>query len=1068
MRVSEGVHVRAFTRPELELKLNGAFTRRLTTLVAAAGYGKSTLLQSWVESAGAHLHRLGPPDRDLPRLAAAVATATAAEPEQVAVAALGPGGQRDDLTRAGVVAGIITDSLASRLRRDFVLVLDDMEAIADAPASVRFIETLVRTAPRRLHIVAGSREVLPFSTARLAESNDVLALDATDLALSLEETVGWLRQGLSEQAVAFAPQLHEACSGWPAAIAAVIDLLAPHDPATWARRISDGPLGSPEELARDELTALPPLTRELLRAATILPVLTEDLAKALGAAEGNLARLTSRGLFLEASGMGYRLTPLTRRILLKHFPISRREAYGIAKPAAQWYVAHGEPARALRAAIDADHLDLIDELIRSHGLSLIDHPDDLLIALDRLPEAVRDAPEMVVLGAFAQQNRGDWTQARALLAKAAKGPAFDSAVAWRLAQIDYLRGDLASAEAMCERGLEFARPADGAAMCAAIYSSVRWARGDRDGCAEYADQALDQAAATGNSRALAMAHTSLAMLAAFDGDRRANEAHYARAMEHAERAGDVLQQIRLRSNRGVHFLKEGAYPAALAEFDAGDRMAALKTFAPLGALIKTNRAEVLIRLGRLEEAAADAAAAVASWAALGSRLIGFGLNRLAQIQALRGDRAAAQASYREAIAEASDSGEVQGKATALAGLAELLALDDPAEAQLLVKQEMTYRSGTAAVKTKVAAARVALAAGDLNDARELLEDATEEVNTRHDRVGRAHVTELRARIESSLDIAQESIEVWAALQDPVGQARAELIRAGLIRAQLGDSGQAAEIALSVRKRMREIGCRSLDLEIESLLGPSTSAGAPIFVQTLGTFRVIRDGVPVPRGAWQSRKARDLLKLLLTRRGTPMPREQAAEILWPESESADPGTTLKRLNVMISTLRGVLDPTRRYPPAHYLVSESGALRLDHEHLTADVDTFLNLAAEAQRLDTAEHWRAVEAAYTGEFCADDPYADWATPLRDQVRLAYLQAAAKVAEAEAEAGQYEQAARLWLRLLELDPYHERAHLSLVQVMQRAGWRADARKRYHAYTDMMRELNLEPSPYPAAETVP
>ena len=34
-------------RPELEKRLDEAFGKRLTTLVAGAGYGKSTLVSSW-------------------------------------------------------------------------------------------------------------------------------------------------------------------------------------------------------------------------------------------------------------------------------------------------------------------------------------------------------------------------------------------------------------------------------------------------------------------------------------------------------------------------------------------------------------------------------------------------------------------------------------------------------------------------------------------------------------------------------------------------------------------------------------------------------------------------------------------------------------------------------------------------------------------------------------------------------------------------------------------------------------------------------------------------------------
>ena len=87
-----------------------------------------------------------------------------------------------------------------------------------------------------------------------------------------------------------------------------------------------------------------------------------------------------------------------------------------------------------------------------------------------------------------------------------------------------------------------------------------------------------------------------------------------------------------------------------------------------------------------------------------------------------------------------------------------------------------------------------------------------------------------------------------------------------------------------------------------------AAGAPepsaaVAIEALGRFRVLRAGAPVPRSAWRSRKARDLLKMLVARHGRPVSREALIEALWPEE---DPVRCANRLSVALSTLRGVLD------------------------------------------------------------------------------------------------------------------------------------------------------------------
>ncbi|MEV4581747.1 BTAD domain-containing putative transcriptional regulator [Nonomuraea jabiensis] len=1056
-------------RPALDRRLDGALTYRLTSIVATTGYGKSTALAGWSQAVGAVLHRLGPADRDLPTLAGAVASAlsdrVAGLPADLVTAADAPlGPDADELSRAAALAGALAEALARRLRRGLALVFDGIDAIAGAPGSVRYVETLVRVAPRHLHLVTASRAPLPFPTARLRQDHEVLDLDATDLALTPDETAAWAHARLGEQGAAVAATLHDACGGWPAAVQAALDALAREDPSGWPRTAA-GLAANSATLERLTLAAfedLPPAMRELLRAATVLPVLTAGLAATLGAPPDTLDSLTSRGLFLEAGQDGHRLTLTSRHVLAKNAPLDRHEAHDVAAVASRWYVEHDQPELALRAAVATEHPGLAASLLDAYGLRLAER-GDVVAALELLPEAARNAPTMIKLAGVAEQNRGHWTRARDLLARAAEGPAFDAFVARRLGLIDHLRGDLDAALAGYARGYEYGLPPADAAMCAASTASVLWLKGDRAGCAELADKALEQASSLGDPSALAMANTVLAMLAALDGDRRANDAHYLRALEYAERAGDIVQLIRIHANRASRHLDEGAYAEALAETEIGGRLSDLVSFAPYAALNVSNRAKALIGLGRLEEAATEAADAVARWEAMGSRLVGTGLNRLAEINVLRGDRRTAAAIYRRVIADLGPSGEVQSLSNALNGLAELLADDDPAEAARVAEQALEHTEGIAGVSARVVAARVALGGGRHDDARALLDETEPVAVSRRDHAAQAAIAELRAELDGDARAADEAVRTWTMLGDPVGQARAELVRAAL-----ADPATGGELAAGVRERMHAIGCRALDDRIDALIARAAPApGTRVVVETLGTFRVLRGGVPVPRTAWQSRKARDLLKILVSRRGSGIGRERLVEILWPDQEGEAVG--LRRLNVMVSTLRAVLDPAHERPADEIVVSDEGALRLDLSNVDVDVEKFLDLVAQAVRLDQAgrtaealERWTAAESAYGGEFCEEDPYADWAVGLREQARLAYTQAAARLAAARAGERRYDESARYWLRLLERDRYDERAHLGLVRVLDLAGRRGDARRRYHLYAERMRELEVEPAPYP------
>ncbi len=167
--------------------------------------------------------------------------------------------------------------------------------------------------------------------------------------------------------------------------------------------------------------------------------------------------------------------------------------------------------------------------------------------------------------------------------------------------------------------------------------------------------------------------------------------------------------------------------------------------------------------------------------------------------------------------------------------------------------------------------------------------------------------------------------------------------------------------------------------------------APIEIQTLGGFSVLREGEAIASGEWQSRKARDLVKILVARRGRSTPREMLMEALWPDE---DPARLSNRLSVALSTARAVFDPDKRHPADHYIAADGESARLVMPSLTLDVDRFLRRAAVGLRLlgqgqdaDALPHLGAAEAEYSGDFLEEDAYVDWATPLREEARAAYL---------------------------------------------------------------------------------
>lgn len=249
----------------------------------------------------------------------------------------------------------------------------------------------------------------------------------------------------------------------------------------------------------------------------------------------------------------------------------------------------------------------------------------------------------------------------------------------------------------------------------------------------------------------------------------------------------------------------------------------------------------------------------------------------------------------------------------------------------------------------------------------------------------------------------------------------------------GEDAAAGEL----REELRVRGVSSGAAEIAGSLGVLAAGAAPalprfparqprakVRIEALGAFRVHVAGREVPVSAWQSRKARDLVKLLLVRRGRPVPREALVEALWPDRSPDEVGGGL---SAALSVARTVLDPDRSLPADHHLVGLS------------------------------------EALCGGDLLEDDPYEEWAAAAREECRAARLAVLRRLVVLAKGTGRVDDAVGYGLRLLALDPYDEGVHLDLVQTLARTRRHGEAHRHYRTYVGRMRELDIEPAPFPA-----
>jgi DNA-binding SARP family transcriptional activator len=1091
------------TRPRLDQRLAGAGHRRLTCVVAGAGFGKTTLLTAWAATASASAwHSLTSGDRALGVIVRAVTDALRARvpglPADLVAAVSGPRGPdtgTDEASRAQAYAGRICEALADRQPRDLVLVLDDLEAIDGAPESVAFVAGLCRQAPATLHVVLSSRRDPPFPVARLRGQGLVLDLSASDLAFTQDETGQVVRAALGEEAdPRLGDALHELTGGWPAAVRLAAEALA-HDPggnaeAALARLRRPGGMLH-DYLVAEVVGAESAQTQDLLARLAVLDRFTPDLAETLGPAgsAGALAALVRRGLIVDTPGPGQPWLTLSALVRGVVSPVSPEARSDTLTAAAGWFEDHGQAADALRCLLSAGSAGATARLVTTWGPELLQGGETEAV-LDAIALVEGERPLAVHrLEGDARQLSGDWDGALACYDRATGGhEALEPGLAWRMGLIHHLRGDLTTALAIYARGdLETGTslgssfdPTD-EALLVAWTATAHWLRGDGDRCRALADDAMERARRSRDDRALAAAHTVQALVAALDGDRLANDGHYLRALDHAERAGDLLQIIRIRLNRGSRLNEEGFYAEAIAELDLAIGLADLGGYAALKGIALGNRGEAHWRLGRFELAIDDLDRAVAIFQRLGSLMVAYPLGLVGDVHAARGRTALARASFNEAAEVGRRSGDMQSLVPALSGLARLLAEDDPAAARALADEAVDCGPVLGHVDALIAQARCALAAGDTAEAEAITARAEEVAGERRDRAALAEVAELRAATaptpaagESAL---AEALALWDELGNPLGRGRVLLALARL------GGPEARARARAAGNLLRPLGARRLAAAAERMATavespaspaapgspaePAPPAVPPLAIQCLGGFAVLRGGEPVTVSEWRSRKARDLVKVLISREGRPVHRGVLVELLWPDE---DPARTGSRLSVTLSTARAVLDPAKVFPPNWYLAAESDAVWLDVGHAEVDVLRFTALAAQATVArkagpthEAVEALAAAEAAYVGDAFTEDPYEDWSVSMRERARATYISVARTLADDTAAAGDTATAVRCYLRVLEHDPYDEHAHLGVVATQLGAGQQGEARRSYRAYGQRMDEIGVEAAPFPS-----
>ena len=915
----------------------------------------------------------------------------------------------------------------------------------------------------------------------------VLERVAGDLALSPQSSAKVLRDehGLDDADVA--DRVHRLTAGWPALVHLAGDALSrPRAHGLDVETVLTEPDGATSVWLDDQvLSGLAPQAARVLEVAVDLTVVSPELCAVVAdAAPQAFTALVRGGLLVADPRVAARTAPSWRPVPLVAALLTARRGRDPGRAeqvvarrlaAADWYRANGFPLAAASMLRRAGRLDEAVSLVEDRG-------DEMLagggaVAVVEIGEAVpvaRRSRRLTLLLGDALRMAGEADAAARLFAPLVEqtpaGLAWPPDLAWRVAMVRYMTGDYRGALAACRA----AAPAEvtGSPTVDVVHvmtgrAAAEFMLGDTSAARSSAEAALAAALLLGDQRCVAAAHTVNALTTA--GATR--ERHLRLALDAATAAADVVQLARVLVNQADGLLDEARYAPALAAAQAAQRAAELG--APPGLLVTAvhNVGEALLRLGRYEEAEYAFDRTVRLSRRAGLARAASGLRGLGELRHALGLREQSRMVYEEAVELARASGEIQVLVPALVGQVRVLAdpgadgppdAADVASARVLADEALLLSPPDLRVRALVARGWVALADADLARARDLAAQAVELGRSRRSEPDLAEALELVAVAAPDPAHARAAVQEAVALWERAGATPA-MDRMLVLAGRLPDAGGAERAAA------REAGRRLLQLGVQWVDGrPLFSvdgAAASVRVRVLGGFEVVVAGRPVPLPAWRSRQARVLVKVLVARRGRPVPRGEVCELLWPDDE---PQRTAHRLSVLLSVVRTVLDPARSWPADHYIRADLAGLSLVREHVSVDAEALMRDAAHAVRLvrdgdvvRARELLGDIDAAYLGEAFDDEPYEAWADALREQTRSAWLQSLRLSAELAVQDGDDEQAVSSLVRLLAADSLDESAYRVLVRVHLAAGRHGEARRTFDRWTAAMRSIDA-PLPDP------
>ena len=357
--------------------------RKLTLISAPAGFGKTSLVSSWIEGNNIPAAWIsldegdGDPARFLTYLVTALQTLISGVGEGVLVAL-----QSSQPVSPKELLPSLLNELAST-EDDFIFVLDDLHTV-DSTEVDDLLSFLVEHMPPVMHLVIPTREDPDLPLARLRARNQLTEVRAADLRFTEDEAADFLNEvmGLNLSAENIA-MLEARTEGWIAGLQLAALSMQGHasqDITEFIRSFSGAHQFVLDYLLEEVLKKQSEAIQGFLFSTSILNRLSGSLCDVIlqsesTSAQGTLETLERNNLFviaLDNERHWYRYHHLFRDLLRQRLSqrYDKAEVAAMHIRASEWFEQAGELGEAFQHAVSAADFDRAARLLESNWLAM--------------------------------------------------------------------------------------------------------------------------------------------------------------------------------------------------------------------------------------------------------------------------------------------------------------------------------------------------------------------------------------------------------------------------------------------------------------------------------------------------------------------------------------------------------------------------------------------------------------------------------------------------------------------------------------------------------------------------